>query len=273
MRTVVSVLAVLAAAPVALAQEAKAERVLTVTGTATVYAKPDVARIHYGVRVSEPSADAVKDVLTKTNKAIDDAVKKLKLSNLTVTAAPMAMKQAGQNNGGAGLAVPAAPGGGPGGPAPGLGSLMGYTSHTATLSNNDSEKLRADVEAFVKAITEAGANTGGGEPKDININIFPGQDGSDGPRVHLARNDESDARAEALQQAVKKAVKSAQAIAKGLGGGEVKVLTVTDTEPEKPMSDPQNFFSLMEGLSSGTPAKSNAGEVEVKVRVVVRCSY
>jgi uncharacterized protein YggE len=273
MRTVVTVLAALAVAPVALAQDAKAERVITVTGTATVYAKPDMARIHYGVRVSEPSADAVKDVLTKTNKSIDEAVKKLKLSNLTVTAAPMSMKQAGQNNGGAGLAAPVAPGGAPGGPAPGLGSLLGYTSHTATLTNADPEKLRADVEAFVKAITEAGANTGGGEPKDINVNIFPGQDGSDGPRVVLHRNDDSDARAEALQQAVKKAVKSAQSISKGLAGGEIKVLSVTDTEPEKPMTDPQNFFNLMEGLSSGTAAKSNAGEVEVKVRVVVRCAY
>jgi uncharacterized protein YggE len=272
MRTVVCVLAALAAAPLAVAQEAKAERVLTVTGTATVYAKPDVARIHYGVRASEGSADAVKDVLTKTNKAIDDAVKKLKLSNLTVTAAPMAMKQAGQNNGAA-VQVPAPPAGAPGGMAPGLGNLLGYTSHTATLTNSDPEKLRADVEGFVKAITDAGANTGGGEPKDININIFPGQDGSDGPRVVLGRNDESDARAEALQQAVKKAVKSAQAIAKALGGGDVKVLSVTDAEPDKPMADPQNIFSLMEGIASPTLAKSNAGEVEVKVRVVVRCSY
>jgi uncharacterized protein YggE len=272
MRSLVPVLAALAAAPLALAQEAKPERVLTVTGTAIVYAKPDVARIHYGVRASEGSADAVKDVLTKTNKAIDEAVKKLKLSNLTVTAAPMGMKQAGQNNG-AGVAVPVPPGGAAGGAAPGLGNLLGYTSNTATLQNSDSEKLRADVEAFVKAITEAGANTGGEEPKDININIFPGQDSSDGPRIVLARADDSDARAAALQQAVKKALKSANAIATGLGGGEVKVLSVTDAEPEKMAAEPSNIFALMEGLSAAAAPKSNAGEVEIRVKVVVRCSY
>src|SRR5262245_6529461 len=272
MRTVVPVLAALAAAPLAWAQEAKPELVLTVTGTATFYAKPDVARIHYGVRASEGSADAVKDVLTKTNKAIDEAVKKLKLSNLTLTAAPMGMKQAGMNNA-AGLAVPVPPGGAPGGAAPGLGNLLGYTSQTATLTNTDPDKLRADVEAFVKAITEAGANTAGEEPKEINLNIFPGQDGSDGPRIVLARSDDSDARADALQQAVKKAVKSAQAISRALSGGEIKVLSVTDSEPEKPATDPSNFFNWMEGLTSAPHTKSNAGEVEVRVKVVVRCSY
>jgi uncharacterized protein YggE len=273
MRTLVPVLAALAAVPLAWAQEAKPERVLTVTGTATVYAKPDVARIHYGVRASEGSADAVKDVLTKTNKAIDEAVKKLKLSNLTITSAPMGMKQAGMNNG-AGLAVPVPPGGGAGGAAPGLGSLLGYTSHTATLTNADPDKLRADVEAFVKAVTEAGANTAGGEPKEINLNFLPGQDTSDGPTIILARRDDSDARADALKQAVGKALKSAKAIATGLGGGDVKVLSVTDADPEKPAAEPSsNIFAMMEGLSAATAAKSNAGEVEIRVKVVVRCSY
>ena len=56
-----------------LAQEAKPDRVISVSGSATVYAKPDTARVYYGVRVSEPSADAVKDVLAKTSTAIDEA--------------------------------------------------------------------------------------------------------------------------------------------------------------------------------------------------------
>src|SRR5258707_14588619 len=76
----------------------KAERIITVTGTATVYAKPDTARIHYGVRCSEPSADAVKDVLTKTTTTIDEAVKKLKLSGLTTTTAPTSIKQSSGNH-------------------------------------------------------------------------------------------------------------------------------------------------------------------------------
>src|SRR5262245_52960533 len=137
------------------------DRIISVTGTATVYAKPDTARIHYGVRVSEPSADAVKDVLSKTNTAIDEAVKKLKLTGLTVSTAPITIKQShGQNPG---IAVPVAPG--MAAPAAGLGPFLGYTSHTATLTDKDPEKLRAAVDAFVKAITDAGANTGGGEER------------------------------------------------------------------------------------------------------------
>lgn len=268
MRNLLSVLAVgLAALPVG-AQPA--ERVITVTGTATVYAKPDVARIHYGVRVSEPSADAVKDVLTKSTTAIDEAVKKLKLAGLTVTTAPVIIKQSSGNNG-IGLAVPAAPGGAA--PAPGLGPYLGFSSHTATVTEKDPEKLRAAVDGFVQAVTEAGANTAGGEERESNLGFaFPGQESSGGPKVVLAREDDSAAREQALQKAVEKAVKSARAIAKGLGGGEVKVLSVTDSpEPERPT--PESLLSIYGIESSGTGGRVPAGEVEVKVRVVVKCSY
>lgn len=243
-----------------------AEKVISVNGTATVYAKPDVARIHYGVRVSEPSADAAKDVLTKTGKAINDAVDKLKLSNISVSTAPIGIKHSSGNN--AALGVPMAPGGAPAGGG-GLGPFVGYSSHTATLTNTDADKLRAEVEAFVKAITDAGANTSGGEPKEQNANFFPGQDQSDGPKVVLSRSDESAARDEALQKAVEKAVRNAKAIAKGLGGGEIKVISVTDSEPEKPAAEPLNIY----GIDTGSTPKVPAGMVEIKVRVVVKCSY
>jgi len=268
MRSVLSVVAVgLTVLPVG-AQPA--ERVITVTGTATVYAKPDVARIHYGVRVSEPSADAVKDVLTKSTTTIDEAVKKLKLPALTVTTAPVVIKQSSGNNG-IGLAVPAAPGGAA--PAPGLGPYLGFSSHTATITEKDPEKLRAAVDAFVKAVTEAGANTGGGEERESNLGVvFPGQDSNGGPKVVLSREDDSAAREQALQKAVEKAVKSARAIAKGLGGAEVKVLSVTDApEAEKPM--PESLLNIYGIEAPGNSPRAPAGEVEVKVRVVVKCSY
>lgn len=268
-----ALLAVLLMGWSAAAQDAKTERVISVSGTATVYAKPDVARVYYGIRASEPSADAVKDVLTKNTKAIDDAVAKLKLSNVSVTTAPMGIKH---TSGNAAAGLGGGPAVAPGGAAPasgGLGPFLGYTSQTATITNSDADKLRADVDAFVKTITEAGANTSGGEPKDINVNIFPGQEQSDGPKVVLGRADESAARDEALQKAVEKAVKNAKAIAKGLGGGEVKVVSVTDVEPEKPPTEQTNSIYAFEfGVGSSAP-KSPAGLVEVKVKVVVKCSY
>jgi uncharacterized protein YggE len=256
------------AAGAALAQaDTKSERVITVNGTATVYAKPDTARIYYGLRASEPSADAVKDVLTKNTKAIDEAVKKLKIADVSVTSAPIAIKHSSGGNGN--LALPVAPGGAPAA-AGGLGPFVGFTSQTATIVNSDPEKLRADVDAFVKTITEAGANTSGGEPNEVNINIFPGQSSSDGPKVVLSRADDSVARDEALQKAVEKAVRNAKAIAKGLGATEVKVLSVTDLEPERPAPEP---LSNIYGIESPSAPKSPAGVVEVKVRVIVKCSY
>jgi uncharacterized protein YggE len=255
------------AAGAALAQaETKAERVITVNGTATVYAKPDTARIYYGIRASEPSADAVKDVLTKNIKAIDESYKKLKIAEVSVTSAPIAIKHSSGGNGN--LAVPVAPGGAPA--AAGLGPFVGFTSQTATIVNSDPEKLRADVDAFVKTITEAGANTSGGEPRETNINIFPGQSSTDGPKVVLSRADDSAARDEALQKAVEKAVRNAKAIAKGLGVGDVKVISVTDVEPEPPAPEP---LTSIYGLEAPSAPKSPAGVVEVKVRVVVKCSY
>jgi uncharacterized protein YggE len=246
------------------------ERVISTTGTATIYAKPDVARIYYGVRVSEPSADAVRDVLGKTTTAIDEAVKKLKLPAVTVTTAPVSIKQSSGNQNGLNVA-PAPPGGGA--PAPGLGPFLGYTSHTATIGEKDPEKLRAAVDSFVKAVTEAGANTGGGEEKESNIGIvLPGQEQTGGPKVVLAREDDSDAREQALQKAVEKAMKSARAIAKGLGGNEVKVLSVSDA-PEADKAGPESMMSMIYGIESGTAPRVPAGQVEVKVRVVVKVSY
>lgn len=279
MRLLFPAAALLAAAGLAAAADEPAkDRVITVTGTATVYAKPDTARIHYGVRVSEPSADAVKDVIGKTTKTIDEAAKKLKLAGLTVSTAPLGIKQVSGNAGGPGVAVPVAPGGAPpGGGGMGLGPYLGYSSHTATITNSDPDKLRADVDAFVKAITDAGANTDGGEQREQNINIFPNQTSNDGPRVFLSRSDESAARDEALQKAVERAVRNAKAIAKGLGAGEVKVLSVTDAEPDKApgASQMESLLSIYGGGEGPTTAahRPPAGEVEVKVKVVVRCSY
>ena len=158
------------------------------TGSATVYAKPDVVRVHYGVRITEPSADAVKDVLTKTGAAIDEGVKKLKLTNVKITVAPVAIRQ-GQvnNNNNLGGAVPVAPGAPGGAPMPGLGPFTGFSSYTATITDSDPEKLRTATDAFVKSIVEAGANTPGGEEKENNLEFaFPGRDNSSGPKIMLS---------------------------------------------------------------------------------------
>jgi uncharacterized protein YggE len=259
------VAALLVAAGPALAQP-KAERVITVTGTATVCAKPDTARIHYGVRTSEPAVDAVKDSLGKTTKAMDEAVKKLKMSNVTISAAPVTIRQVQANPNGIAMAP-----GAPAAPAPGIGPFSANAAYCATVTDKDPEKLRASVEAFVKAVTEAGANTPG-DDKDSQVNVFVGnQETTSGPKVVLSRSDDSDAREEALKKAVERALKDAKVIAKGLGGGDVTVVSVTEGESVQPVPN-QDTFSMIYGMEAGGP-RIPAGEIEVKVKVTVKCSY
>src|SRR5262245_16029369 len=225
-------------------------------------------RIYYDNLVQEPSVDAVNDVIAKMSGTMDEGIKKLKLANLKVTSAPVSIQQSQVNNN---LAL----GGGPGGAAPapaapGLGPYVGHTSHTATITDSDPDKLRAAVDAFVKAVVETGANTSG-DIRDANANIFiPGQETSGGPKVVLSRSDDSAAREEALQKAVDRAVKSAKSISKALGGGEVKVIAVEEGDAEKA---PAEGIAAIYGVETTGGHKAPAGEVEVKVRVVVKCSY
>ncbi|HKB01531.1 MAG TPA: SIMPL domain-containing protein [Gemmataceae bacterium] len=248
---------------------AKAERVISVTGTATVHVKPDVARVYYGIRAQEPSVDAVKDVLTKLSGTMDEGIKKLKLTGLKITSAPVSIQQSQRNDDGPGVALP--PGGAPAAPmAAGLGPYVGHTSHTATITDTDPDKLRVAVDAFVKAVVETGSNTAG-DIRETNADFFPGRMMNGGPKVILSRADDSAAREEALQKAVERAMKNAKAIAKALGGGEVKVIAVEEDGEAKATPDFGTFGAIY-GLESAGH-KSPAGEVEVKVRVVVKCSY
>ncbi len=245
------------------------ERVITVTGSAAVFVKPDRAMIHYGVRAQEPAVDAAKDVVTKSVSAMDEAVKKLKLAGLTTSAAPVTIRQGQMNPNGIQIA-PAAPGA----PAPvagGLGPFTANAAFTATINESNPDKLKAAVEAFVKAVTEAGANTCG-DDREINEGggFIPGQAGNGGPKVVLSKADETTAREQALEKAVLKAVSNAKSIAKALGVKDVTVVSVTEGEVEKTVQN-ENIYGIYGIESPGS--KTPAGEVEVRVRVVVKCSY
>lgn len=242
-------------------------RTITTSASATVYVKPDVARIHYGIRITEPSPDAVKDILAKTTKTMDEAIGKLKLNNMKITTAPLSIKQASANALG-NIAI-----GGAAGAAPGMGMMqpyIGQTSNTATITESDPEKLRAAVDAFVKAVTETGCNSSGGDDRDNPLVGFGDQEPGGGPKVVLSRSDESSARDEALQKATEKALRQAKTLAKALGGGEVKVISATDTEPETTTALNLNTI-FGEGKQEGP--RTPAGEVEVKVKVTVKVSY
>jgi uncharacterized protein YggE len=242
-------------------------RTITTSATATVYVKPDVARIHYGIRLTEPSPDAIKDIMGKTVKTMDEAIAKLKLNNLKITTAPISIKQQGAN----GLAALAVGGGGAGGaPMPMMQPYVGQTANTATLTDKDPEKLRSAVDAFVKAVAETGCNSSGTDEAPNPFAGIGGQEQGGGPKVVLSRSDDSQAREEALQAATEKALRQAKALAKGLDGAEVKVISLVEGEAEtSPTVNLTSFFSEAKPDGPRVPA----GEIEVKVRVTVKVSY
>jgi uncharacterized protein YggE len=237
---------------------------ITVHGTASVLIAPDMAQVHYGITVTEPSADAVKDALTKMEKGVDEAVKKLKIDNMKISNGATTYSQAAPNENGA-LAVPAPPGAA----AAGQVSYSGHTSHTAVLTDTDPVRLRSSVESLVKTLIEQGVNTNGIE-KSLNDNFYPGQEMNKGPKVILSKQNDETSRDEAYEKAVKKALRHAKAMGAGLGMGNLtlQVESVGDGEVDK--SNITEFFSPF-NVESAKP--SPAGMVEVKVRVVLRVKF
>ena len=247
---------------------AKGERSITVVGSGSVFVKPDTARIFYGVRATEPSTDATKDQVTKVVTAMDEAVKKLKLTNATTTVAPVTIRQVLQNQNNLGIPVP--PGGAPA--AGGLGNFVGNAAFTATITDANPDKLRAAVEAFVKAVSEAGANSPG-DDRDPNPNIFnQGGETASGPKVILSKSDDSAAQEQALKKAVAQALRSAKVISQALGGGDPVVVSVTEAaDVEKPAAE--SAAAMIYGIETPQTPRVPAGEIEVKVKIVVKLSY
>jgi uncharacterized protein YggE len=149
----------------ARADEAKPQRSITATGTATVRFKPDAARVYFGIRTTDPSFDAARDANQKGAKAIQDALGALKVKGMEVTVGPVGIVQQDPNGrfrGGFGG------GGGVGGPE--IKPYVVSASMTVIVRESDPEKLRETVDRVCKAAAEGGANTSGnGPPADDGV--------------------------------------------------------------------------------------------------------
>ena len=83
--------------------------------------------------------------------------------------------------------------------------------------------------------------------------------------VTLTRNDDSEFRDEALAKAVQDAKRKAYALAKGAGVQIKETVSIVENEPYL------QEYSLRALRSAAVPASS--GELELTVRVIVKCSY
>lgn len=238
---------------------------ITVTGSATVFVKPDTARIHYSVRVSDASAEAAKETATKQLATIAESVKGLKLDNMKTTSGAVSFSRgsSARSARGPGFGNPAGPGG-PGGPGPiGLGPVSAQIPVTATITEKEPDKLRASVDSFVAKITEAGASVAGdADPDSPFSSARSALLAASEHRVDWLLSDDATPRRDALRAAVRKAKADAEALSKELGWEKLTILSVADG-PSAPMT-------VAEG--GANVGRTPAGEVAVTVRVVIKCS-
>jgi uncharacterized protein YggE len=240
---------------------------ITVTASATVFAKPDSARIHYSVRVSEPSIEEAKDSATKLVTSMDETLKKLKLNDLTIASGAIAYSRP------ATTAAARRALGGPGGPGLGgappaaRGIYSAQVPLTATIREKDPEKLRSAVDTFVKKIVESGAIISG----DVGDSDSPFSSAAasrlaaaDATRIEWILSDDAAARRDAYRSAVRKAKADAETISKELGWDKLTILSVTDGML---LAVPRELADFVSPASKGP-----AGEVPVSVKVTLKCS-
>jgi uncharacterized protein YggE len=237
---------------------------ITVTASATVFVKPDSARVHYTVRASESSMDAAKDAATKQVATVNEAIKALKFSSVTTTAGAVVYDRSSTRMARAGgFGGQVNPGANPAA-APGPTTVhYAIIPLTATLHEKEPERLLGTVDLFVKRVVELGGQVAN-EPVDPDF-FGPGSGGgrsrlsSELPRIEWLVSDDTAARQGAYRAAVRKAKANAEAISKEIGWTTLKVVSVVD--------------GAAQPRDAADPApRAPAGEVAVTARVTLKCS-
>jgi uncharacterized protein YggE len=257
---IVSAVLVLAAG---VGPAAEPDETITVTATATVFARPTTARLHYTVRVSEESADAAKEAAAKQAASVTSALKDLKLDSVATTTGAVSytrrVSQAGFRGGGGFPGGAVNPGGNPA-PRPGpVTSFAGAVPLSTTVRETDPVKLMSSVDALMRKLLDSGV--------DLTLEAVEPDDLFGRSRVSTATTriewllaDDTAQRQEAYRAAVRKAKANAQAISKEIGWETLKIVSVTDGASGY----------MVEGTAAAP--RTPAGEIAVTARVTLKCS-
>ena len=237
---------------------------ITVSASATVFVKPDTARVHYSVAAGgESTADAAKDAASKQLAAVNDAIKALKFSDLATSAGAVSLSRTATRSGrGFGPAPPVNPGANP---APPPVTTTIYTATiplTATFREKEPGKLLGSVDLFVKRVTELGGRVthDSTDSDPFGPGSFSSRSRvSESPRIEWLVADDTAARKDAYRAAVRKAKANAEAISKEIGWETLKIVSVADGA-----SQPRD--------ASEAAPRPGAGEVAVTARVTLKCS-
>jgi uncharacterized protein YggE len=258
MSRILTIVAALMPATLAAADvPAKPGRIISASGTATVRMKPDMARIYFGVRTTDPVSETARELNRKTVKNMTDLMFKQKIDGFEVSTSPVHLVQQAETRFGA---VPVAGGV----QAPPQLPFIVTQALTATVRDSDPERLKEKINKLVQIAVDNGCNTSGSPPPDPEV-YYPGRAAGNGPRVVLMREDDSELRQSAILSATRRAIANAKALAEGAGVKIADTLTVTESSSAGPESNP-NYYS-------NVSLREIAGELELTVRVTVTCSY
>ncbi len=259
---------------------ATAKRKLVVSGTATVSAKADKARITFVVTTTDADAKKVRDENNKQVKKIKDALTALNFKNVDIQVVPSAISTVlVPAQGGAGPGQGFGPGGigGPFNPLPPAENKETHSTFYLTVREKNEDSLR-DI---VTKLADVASETGGTALQDVSGGgLPPAYYGSgsthNGPKIEWSSENTGEARREAIKKAMDEALANAQATA-----GDAKI-TVVEVEIQVVTGD-GTFITdkSSHGLFSpytpytyttyGVSSDSNPSPVTVHVQVT--CSY
>jgi uncharacterized protein YggE len=217
----------------------KEPRQLSTWGAATVRVKPDSARVFFGVQTLAPTIKEARDEGSQKIKKVLDALAALHIPDLKMKTSDVSVELVQRAIDHDKLPV-----------------TLGYrvtNSFTVLIRGDDPQKLGLNAGHVLDSALENGANQV--------------------QQVVLFRQDETEAKREALTRAVKDATANAQALADGAGARITDTVRI-DGQPEyyggRSLS---NTVQGQIGFGGGGETPILAGEVEITCRVSVTCTY
>lgn len=255
---------VAAVAAVGIVRAEEPAETITVSASATVFVRPDAARIHFSVGTTELALDTAKETATKQAEATAAALKSLKLDNLTTSAGTLTYTQRSTMRAGGGFGGgPNNPGGNPAPPAVQT-SFHARQPMSVTVRDTAPDKLTATVDLVLRKLIDSGAAVTI-DAIDEGFGPFgngPGGRGGGMQRMTTSSHqiewlvtDDTAARKGAYRAAVRKAKANAEAISQEIGWNTLRIVSVVD------------------GAAAPEPTgRAPAGEVPVTARVTLKCS-
>ena len=218
-------------------EASKEKRTITTSGSAAVRVRPDAARVFFGVQTL---ATTVKAARTENNARVQKVMASfsaLKIPDLKMKSSNVQLELERRRPGGGDLAA----------------EIAGYrVTHTFTVlvQSDDPERLAELANRVLDAALENGAN-------QVEQVVF-------------LKQDQAEARRQALGRAVEEALRNARALAQGAQVAVRETLTIH--------GEPQYSYGGNQRLqNSFTPGEDSpalvAGDLEITCNVSVKCAF